>query len=212
MTDTVRERILREALTQIPVTGFSDATLSAAAAATGISKRELQDAFPKGPASLAEAFSHWADSRMLEMLEKPQPEQRMRDRIASAVRARIEVLIPHKEAARRAAAFLAQPQNAVLAARLTMRTVDAMWRAVGDRSSDFSYYTKRATLTGVYAATFAYWLSDSSEGCQATWTFLGHRIDNVMQFEKLKSAAQGALAKIPDPLKFFDSFRRHPPR
>ena len=208
MTDTVRERILLEALSQIPVTGFSDAALAEAAARAGISKRELQDAFPKGPASLVEAFSHWADTRMAEMLEKQDPDQRMRDRIASAVRTRIEILIPHKEAARRATAFLAQPQNTVLAARLTMRTVDAMWRAAGDRSSNFSYYTKRATLTGVYASTFAYWLSDSSEGHQATWTFLGHRIDNVMQFEKLKSAAQDALAKFPDPLKFFDALRR----
>jgi len=212
MTDPVRERILLEALSEIPVTGFSDVTLSEAAARAGISKRELQDAFPQGPASLAEAFSHWADARMLDVLGKHEPEQRMRDRIASAARARIEVLIPHKEAARRTAAFLTQPQNAVLAARLTMRTVDAMWRAVGDRSSDFSYYTKRATLTGVYAATLAYWFSDSSEGHQATWTFLGHRIDNVMQFEKMKSAAQGALAKLPDPLKLFDAFRRGNPR
>src|ERR1051326_153739 len=207
MTDTVRERILLEALSQIPVTGFSDAALAEAAARAGISKRELQDAFPKGPASLVEAFSHWADTRMAEMLEKREPDERMRDRIASAVRTRIEILIPHKEAARRATAFLAQPQNTVLAARLTMRTVDAMWRAAGDRSSNFSYYTKRATLTGVYAATLAYWFRDSSEGHQATWTFLGHRIDNVMQFEKLKGAAQDALSKLPDPLKLFAALR-----
>ncbi len=88
----------------------------------------------------------------------PERSAHLRDRVASAVRARIEVLNPHKEAARRAAAFLALPQNAPLAAKLTMRSVDAMWRAAGDRSSDFSYYTKRATLAGVYGATLAYWL------------------------------------------------------
>jgi ubiquinone biosynthesis protein COQ9 len=82
-----------------------------------------------------------------------------------------------------------------------------MWRAAGDRSSDFSYYTKRATLAGVYGATFAYWLSDSSEGHQATWTFLGHRIDNVMQFERLKGAAKDAMSKFPDPLGILKSFR-----
>ena len=212
MMDTVRERVLLEALTEIPVTGFSDATLSEAARRAGVSRREVQDAFPQGPASLVEAFSHWADARMTEILQKQEPEPRMRDRIASAVRARIEVLVPHKEAARRAAAFLTQPQNTVLATRLTLRTVDAMWRAAGDRSSDFSYYTKRATLSAVYAATLAYWFTDSSEGHQATWTFLGHRIDNVMQFEKLKSAAQDALSKIPDPLKFFDAWRGGRPR
>ena len=208
MIDAIRERILLEALTEIPVTGFTASTPFEAASRIGIAKREVQDAFPQGAASLVETFSHWADERMLEALHSREAEQRIRDRIASAVRARIEVLNPHKQAARHAASFLAQPQNTVLATKLTLRTVDEIWRAVGDRSSDFSYYTKRATLAGVYATTLAYWFSDSSEGNQATWTFLGHRIDNVMQFEKLKGAARDALAKIPDPLKFFDALRR----
>jgi ubiquinone biosynthesis protein COQ9 len=206
MSDTIRDRLLAEALPEIPVTGVSDATLATAAEKVRISKRELQDAFPQGPVSLVEAFSHWADRRMGEILAG-QGEQRMRDRIASAVRARIEILSPHKEATRRVMAFLAQPQHAALAAKLMMTSVDAMWRAAGDRSTDFSYYTKRATLGAVYGATFAYWLSDSSEGHQATWTFLEHRIDNVMSIEKFKGAAREAMAKLPDPLKFFSNLR-----
>jgi ubiquinone biosynthesis protein COQ9 len=131
----------------------------------------------------------------------------LRDRVAAAVRARIEVLAPYKEAARRAAAFLSQPQNATLAAKLLMTTVDAIWRAAGDRSSDFSYYTKRAMLAGVYGTTLAYWFSDSSDGHSSTWTFLGHRIDNVMQIEKWRGQAREALSKLPDPLEFFKGLR-----
>ena len=82
-----------------------------------------------------------------------------------------------------------------------------MWRACGDRSSDFSYYTKRATLAGVYGSTFAYWLSDSSAGHSATWAFLDHRIDNVMSLEKFKGTVKQAIAKLPDPREFFNSLR-----
>jgi ubiquinone biosynthesis protein COQ9 len=173
-----------------------------------VGKRELQDAFPKGAASLVEAFSDWADRRMTEIMGKDQSEQRLRDKVASAVRTRIEVVAPHKEAARRAAGFLAVPQHAALAARLTMRTVDAMWRAAGDTSSDFSYYTKRAMLAGVYGSTLAYWFSDASEGHAATWTFLGNRIDNVMQIEKFRGQARDAIAKLPNPLDILNSLRR----
>jgi ubiquinone biosynthesis protein COQ9 len=119
-------------------------------------------------------------------------------------------LIPHKEAVRRATGFLAVPQHAALGAKLAMKTVDAMWRAAGDKSSDFSYYTKRATLTGVYGTTFAYWLNDSSEGNAATWTFLVNRIDNVMQIEKFRGAAKEAFAKLPNPLDFFTKLRGGP--
>ena len=208
MSDAIRDRVLIEALGEIPQDGFSEMTLANAATRAGIAKRELQDAFPKGPASLVEAFSDWADRRMTEIMAEGTSEQRLRDRVASAVRTRIEVVAPHKEAARRAAGFLAAPQHAPLAAKLTMRTVDAMWRAAGDTSSDFSYYTKRALLTAVYGSTLAYWFSDASEGHSATWTFLGNRIDNVMQIEKFRGQAREAIAKLPNPLDILNSLRR----
>jgi len=207
MSDAIRELVLLEALAEIPENGFSETTLANAAARAGVGKRELQDAFPKGAASLVEAFSDWADRRMTEIMGKGESEQRLRDKVAAAVRTRIEVVAPHKEAARRAAGFLAVPQHAALAARLTMRTVDAMWRAAGDTSSDFSYYTKRAMLAGVYGSTLAYWFSDASEGHSATWTFLGNRIDNVMQIEKFRGQARDAIAKLPNPLDILNSLR-----
>ena len=206
MSNSLRERVLLQALELIPATGFSDTTLASAAERAGVTKREMQDTFPQGPASLAEAFSVWADDRMSERMMGEVPE-RLRDRVAAAVRARIEVLTPYKESARRAAAFLSQPQNAPLAAKLLMATVDAIWRAAGDRSSDFSYYTKRAMLAGVYGTTLAYWFSDSSEGHASTWTFLGHRIDNVMQIEKWRGQARDALSKLPDPLGILKGLR-----
>ena len=202
MSPRVRDAILPLALAEITEHGFSDAALNAAAEKTGINTAELKAAFPNGGASLVEAFSHWADDRMAErMLEEP-PE-RTRDRVTHAVKARLDVMAPHKDAARRAAAFLALPQNAPLAATLMMRSVDMMWRAAGDRASDFSYYTKRALLGGVYGATLIHWLSDSSEGHADTWVFLDQRIDDVMQIEKLRGAAREWIAKLPDPLGIF---------
>jgi ubiquinone biosynthesis protein COQ9 len=203
MSDDIRDRILAAALPLIPESGFSDATLNAAAEKSGIDKRALTDALPKGAESLAEAFSLWADAQMIERM-KSDTSVRMRDRVAQSVRARIEVLTPHKEAARRAAAFLALPRHAALGTALMAKSVDAMWRTAGDKASDFSYYTKRALLGGVYGATFLYWLSDSSQGHAATWTFLDNRIGNVMQIEKFRGAARDAVSKLPD---FFAGFR-----
>jgi ubiquinone biosynthesis protein COQ9 len=202
MSTRARDAILSHALAGIAQHGFSDAVLRAAAEKAGINAAELKAAFPKGGASLVEAFSHWADERMAERMLEDAPE-RTRDRVTHAVRTRLEVLAPHKDAARRAAAFLAQPQNAPLAATLMMRSVDLMWRAAGDRSSDFSYYTKRALLGGVYGATLVHWLSDSSEGHADTWTFLDSRIGEVMQIEKFRGAARDWVAKLPDPLGIF---------
>jgi ubiquinone biosynthesis protein COQ9 len=72
-----------------------------------------------------------------------------------------------------------------------------MWYAAGDKSTDFNFYTKRATLAGVYSATLLYWLNDRSAGSEATWAFLDRRIDNVMAFEKLKSQVRSWPANRP---------------
>ena len=82
-------------------------------------------------------------------------------------------------ARRRAAALalLSLPFNAGLALKLLYKTVDAMWYAAGDTSTDFNFYTKRATLAGVYSSTLLYWLNDRSPGSEATWASCdrGHR-------------------------------------
>ena len=204
MITRVRDTMLPLGLVEVAEHGFSDAALKAAAAKAGVNPAELKAAFPNGGASLVEAFSHWADERMAERMREDHAD-RMRERVAHAVKARLEVLAPYKDVARRAVAFLALPQNAPLAASLMMRSVDMMWRAAGDRSSDFSYYTKRALLGGVYGATLIHWLSDSSEDHADSWAFLEHRIDDVMQIEKFRGQAREWMAKLPDPLGIFGS-------
>jgi ubiquinone biosynthesis protein COQ9 len=116
----------------------------------------------------------------------------VRKRIRTAVLTRLAILTPHKLAARRAALFLALPTHAALALRLLSYTADAMWRAAGDKSTDFNWYTKRAILGAVYAATEIAWFGDDTpDGCK-TEAFLDARIESVMQYEKLKARLRPA--------------------
>ena len=127
------------------------------------------------------------------------PSMKVRERIRTAVKTRLAVLKPNKEAARRAAAFLTLPPHAPLAATLLYDTVDAIWRAAGDTSTDFNFYTKRAILAGVYSTTLLRWFTDQSADESATDAFLAARIENVMQFEKFKAQVKTAFARVPSP-------------
>ena len=111
---------------------------------------------------------------------------RFRDRIATAVRFRIEA-ITDKEAVRRGSALFSLPQNAADGAKAIWGTADAIWTALGDTSDDYNWYTKRATLSGVYGATVLYWLGDESPENRDTWAFLDRRIEDVMRIEKMKA-------------------------
>jgi ubiquinone biosynthesis protein COQ9 len=194
----VKKAVLELALPDAAFDGFTDQVLAKAGKEAGVDTGEMTRLFPEGPRSLIEFYSLSADAGMEERLsELDIAKMKVRERIAAAVLARLSVLKPHKEAARRAAATLSLPMHAALAARLLYHSVDAMWRAVGDTSTDFNFYTKRGILAGVYGATLVRWFNDSSKDEAATHDFLAARIENVMQFEKYKAEAKKALGKFP---------------
>ncbi|HEY8949178.1 MAG TPA: COQ9 family protein [Rhizomicrobium sp.] len=183
-----RDDVLKAALKHVPFDGFTDSVLERAGKEAGASKDDLARLFPEGPLDLVEAFSDWGDDEMEAALSKKKlAGMKIRERIKTAVWSRIDALRNDKEAARRAGAFLTLPPHAATGAKLLYRTVDRMWRAVGDTSTDFNFYTKRAILAGVYSSTLMRWFTDQSEDEAETKTFLDARIENVMQFEKFKA-------------------------
>jgi ubiquinone biosynthesis protein COQ9 len=194
----VRESVLAKALPHAAFDGFTDKVLQKAGEEAGVSKSELARLFEQGPISLVEFYSTHTDAEMEKRLAAMDLKaMKIRERIATAVKARLSILKPHKEAARRAAAMLSLPMHATLGAKLVYRTVDAMWRAAGDTSTDFNFYTKRGILAGVYGSTAMRWFNDSSDDEKATEAFLAARIENVMQFEKFKTKAKEALSNFP---------------
>lgn len=168
--------------------GWTRTVLAAGARRLELQQGEADRLFPGGPVQVLTHLSQRADFRTVEDMEKEGVGAlKIRDRIKGAVRIRLERHAGEREAVRRALALLSLPFNAGVALKLLYKTVDAMWYAAGDTSTDFNFYTKRATLAGVYSSTLLYWLNDRSTGAEATWAFLDRRIDDVMKIEKLKS-------------------------
>nr|MDJ0823383.1 COQ9 family protein [Paracoccaceae bacterium] len=100
--------------------------------------------------------------------------------------------VEDKELVRRGVTLFALPHHAMDGVQAMWRTCDRIWDALGDTSDDINWYTKRATLSGVYSSTVLYWLGDDSLDNQATWEFLDRRIEDVMRFEKFKAQARKA--------------------
>ncbi len=190
MPQDARDRLLDAILPHVPFDGWSDAAFRAATADAGLDPAAARAACPQGARDLAVAFHQRGDRAMIARLRSENLQAlRFRERVAAAVRFRLEA-VEDREAVRRGAALFALPINAAEGARLVWGTADAIWTALGDSSEDLNWYTKRATLSGVYSATVLFWLGDDSPGHQATWEFLDRRIGNVMAFEKFKADAR----------------------
>ncbi len=182
--EKLKQQILKRALVHVSFERWSQAVLEQAAFdVTGDASYGWR-LFPKGP---LEAVSYWSallDQEMLASLPAPEA-YRVRARVALAVKIRLQLLGSTKEAARKTTAYLALPQNMPEASRLLYATVNEIWYYAGDTATDYNFYTKRGLLAWVYSATFLYWLRDKSDEYEATWTFLGRRIDEVLKVPQL---------------------------
>jgi len=206
--EELRPVLVEALLNHVPFDGWTEAALAHAAADLGIPASRARLAFPGGVIDMVDAYAAWADARLAAQLDTLNlGAMKIRERIRTAVRVRLEQAAPHREAVRRAVAVLAMPQNAACSARILWRTADTMWRAAGDTATDYNYYTKRITLGGVYSSTLLVWLDDQSDGLADTWSFLDRRIDGVMRFEKTKARVMSLAANRPSLTRFLGRLR-----
>jgi ubiquinone biosynthesis protein COQ9 len=207
--DDVKAQILDAALPHVPFDGWSDRSLRAAASDAGVPDAIARSLFPRGGVDLALAYHDRGDAAMIAGLSASDlTSLRFRDRIAKAVRTRLD--LADRELVRRGTTLFSLPTHAADGARAIWGTADKIWTALGDTSRDLNWYTKRATLSAVYGATVLYWLGDESPDRQATWDFLDRRIEQVMQVEKLKAGLrENPLGKawMAGPGKLFESIR-----
>jgi len=196
-----KDAILEASLVHAAFDGWSRRTLNQAAEDAGFDHATARRLFPQGGDSLLAWLGDWADRRMLEQVDhEALARMPVRERIATLVRTRIEVLDDHKEAMRRAALIRGNPANIGTAGKALWRTVDRIWDAAGfsiSREQGLSRYSRRATLAGVMVSTVLYWLEDISPDNEETWAFLDRRIEDVMRFGQLRGQVEGLVRNLP---------------
>ena len=204
MTRTETQKIWLEAiLAEIPFTGW-DKTAIAAASESVMQKNSdvagdessFVRVFPDGLAGVMRFWNQSLDQAMTTELQRviaeaaQQPPRKIgvSEKIKRAVKIRLELMTPHRVAAQRGAQKFALLNGQILAT-----TIDEIWVAIGDTSSDFNWYTKRASLLAIYSATALFWLHDESEGQQETWQFLERRLQDLAEFHRRKSKMQNLV-------------------
>ncbi|MDE2517352.1 MAG: COQ9 family protein [Rhodospirillales bacterium] len=181
-----RDAALEAMLGHVSFDGWTNRALAHGLADAGMAADEALLLFPDGRADMIEAWCDLADRRMAEAAP---------DFTGMGVAKRVRALLalrfaqnrPHREAVRRALGWLGLPGNSAIAARITARTVDAIWHAAGDRAADMSWYTKRASLAAIYASAVLFWLRDDSEEAAATMAFIDRRLAGIARIGKLRA-------------------------
>jgi ubiquinone biosynthesis protein COQ9 len=191
-----RDAAIAAMLPHVPFDGWSRRSLRLGLADIGAPADDADLLFPGGAIDMVATFCDLTDRRMADAVGELNIDQmRLPARVRALMALRLRQARPYKEAVRRAVSLLMLPVHARASAACMARTVGAIWHAAGDRSTDFSWYTKRATLAAVVLTTLLFWLADSSEDDAATLAFLDRRLAGVGRIGALRRRAASIVRR-----------------
>ena len=191
----IRIDLIRAMLTHVPFDGWTWEAMEQGAIDIGFEKKEtssyrmkiFKDLFKNGSIDFIEIFSEIIDLEVKEkydLLEfKP---ERVSEKIKKIIMIRLNLCQKYKEAVRTSISLTAMPINAKISLKILYKTCNSMWRIAGDKSTDFSFYTRRISLAAVYTPTLLFWLNDNSNDNVETEFFLDRRLKGINKISRLK--------------------------
>ncbi|WP_417784047.1 COQ9 family protein [Terasakiella pusilla] len=193
----VKDDILLATLPNVLFDGLGDEAIANGAMEAGYDASMAVRAFPNGVEDFLAHFAEYINRQMAARLaEIDLSAMGIGQRLEQAMRIRLELEAPYKEAVRKAMSFYTLPKHAAQGVQVVWKAVDEMWWCCGDESVDFNYYTKRASLAAVYSATMVYWLNDESEGAEETILFYRRRLIDVIKAVKARKELFGKVESL----------------
>tara|TARA_B100000989_G_scaffold293709_1_gene271529 strand:+ start:750 stop:1490 length:741 start_codon:yes stop_codon:yes gene_type:complete len=191
----IRIDLIRAMLTHVPFDGWTWEAMEQGALDIGFEKKKtpflrvkiFKGLFKNGSIDFIDIFSDIIDLEVIEnynLLEtKP---VKVSEKIKKIIMIRLNICQKYKEAIRSSISITAIPTNAKISLNTLYKTCNIMWRIAGDKSTDFSFYTRRITLAAVYTSTLLFWLNDNSNNNIETEFFLDRQLKNISKISSLK--------------------------
>lgn len=172
--------ILSNAICYVPTHGFTQQSLTLGAKDAGYLEVST-NLFPKGPFELV--MYHLITQRLALKDRVQFPDEQMgigrkvRSLVLERLRANVDTgVLPRWQ---EALGLMSLAENIPPSLRELRDLSDEIWFLAGDASVDTSWYTKRASLAGIYAATEVYQTTDQSTNFKDTEEFLDRRLDDL---------------------------------
>ncbi len=191
----IRFDLIRAMLTHVPFDGWTWESMEQGAKDIGFEKKKtpssrikiFKDIFKNGSIDFIDVFSEMIDLEVKEKYEliETKPE-RIPEKIKKIIMIRFNLCKKYKEAVRSSISLTAIPKNTKKSFNILYRTCNSIWRMAGDKSTDFSFYTRRISLAAVYTSTLLFWLNDDSNDNVETEFFLDRRLNDISKISSLK--------------------------
>ena len=191
----IRIDLIKAMLTHVPFDGWTWESMEQGAKDIGFEKKNtpslrnkiFKSLFRNGSIDFIDIFSEMIDlevKKKYELIEtKP---ERIPEKIKTIIMVRLNLCEKYKEAVRSSISLTAIPKNTKTSFNILYRTCNSMWRMAGDKSTDFSFYTRRMSLAAIYTSTLLFWLNDKSNDNVETEFFLDRRLYDISKISSFK--------------------------
>ena len=187
-----QSKILTSALSHVPISGWTTESLTLGAKDNGYLDIST-NLFPRGPFDLVQFY---LVTQRLALKDRVQFDEAQKlgvgRKVKSLVLARLQANIDAGIVPRwtDALGLMSLAENIPASMKELGLLSDEIWFLAGDTSVDSSWYTKRGTLSAVYAATEVFQTKDQSSEFRDTEAFLDRRLEEV---RVLGSAVGGTM-------------------
>ena len=199
-----QEKLAKLFIQNVPKFGWSRETLLQCAKKQRISTSVLANLFPsfeydvlkfiiaQNNIQVEKNYNSFNNSRL-----------KTRDKIKTIMELKFENNSHLKKALPEMLKFLLRPGNLLMSIKMLHENSDFIWNLAGDKSNDFSFYSKRGLLSMVYLATLIYWLNDKSTKGIGTKNFISKSVDGIVdgvsrlkQLSMLQTLAQNFFSRF----------------
>ena len=191
----IRIDLIKAMLTHVPFDGWTWEAMEQGAIDIGYEKKKtsserikiFKDLFKNGSIDFIDIFSEIIDLEVKENYNSIEAKpERVPEKIKKIIMIRLNLCQKYKEAVRSSISLSAIPVNTKISLNILYRTCNSIWRIAGDKSTDFSFYTRRISLAAVYTSTLLFWLNDKSNNSVETEFFLDRRLNDISKISRLK--------------------------
>ncbi|KAK4545057.1 hypothetical protein LTR36_003608 [Oleoguttula mirabilis] len=172
--------ILSSAFTYVPTHGFTQEALTLGAKDAGYLDIST-NLFPKGAFELVKYHLTTQRLGLKDRIQFPDGQmgvgRKVRSLVLERLRANADTGVINRW--QEALALMSLAENIPASLRELSALSDEIWFLSGDISVDTSWYTKRASLSAIYAATEVYQTTDKSTDFKDTEQFLDRRLEEL---------------------------------
>jgi ubiquinone biosynthesis protein COQ9 len=193
---TLSNSLMQQLLKNVTKAGWNAESLLESLNALDLPEMDAQLIMRGDPINLIQLFDDWMNEQVIESLDPENYTQlKAHEKIKCLLSLKFKAMHPYKDAVQKGVYLFKKPSAVQQSLGMLIKTVNQIWYEAGDQSTDFNYYTKRATLFLVYVRVLIIWLKPSIDLDEIDG-IIDKALLDAYRLSQLKNRAQGVVQQL----------------